>query len=409
MQFQGINSQKGKDHNRALILRLIKKHHLSSRKEITERTGLTKGAVTKIVNSLIDSGLLEETDSQGSDGRIKTLRMAVKDRYFLSFYLSRIKLTGAIIDFEGNIRHREEIYEGINPYDNSSLLENLELLITTLIKSCSCQMQQFLAVGVAVPGALTGERGTEKDPIAFDWEKLGLLDFFRKTFDLPVLIENNSNLAALAESWFGHGIETGNFIEYTIGAGIGAGVINQGSLYESPESHVCAIGHTTIDYKGEVCFCGNRGCLESVGGLGKLIEQYREKKGNSLFNTENTNFTQFITELKYILKKGTEQDPIAMEVIKTQSEILSIGIVTLINLYNPESIVITEDDLDDVRLDLLVDCIKPYVLEKIYPTLKYRFNIFHSKIGNDIYILGAYAMLLEYFFTNYSKLRNLHN
>jgi predicted NBD/HSP70 family sugar kinase len=407
MHLQGINAQTGKDHNRALILKMIKKYHLISRKDITKKTGLTKSAVTKIVNALIEAGLVEETESPGTDGRIKSLKIAVKNRYILSFYLSRMKITGAIIDFDGNIKNREEIYEGVKPFDHLGLISSLDRLIDGLFFSCDYSMDSFVAIGIAVPGAPVKDHNEVIKQRAFDWEGMGLEKYFVEKFNLPVLIENNSNLAALGEAWFGYGVsggQNGNFIEYTIGAGIGSGVINQGMLYQGAESHICAIGHTTIDYRGEECFCGNRGCLDLIGGLGKLIENYREKKGSSLFNTEKQDFLQINTELKYILKKGEEGDPVAREVIREQSDILGIGVVTLINLYNPECIVVSADDFNDIDLALIIKYMKAYARMKVYPSLSGKVNVIPSSIGDDIYILGAYAKVLEFLFDDYGLL-----
>ena len=404
MRLQGINAQTGKDHNRALLLKLIKKNHRISRKELTERTGLTKGAVTKIVNTLMEAGLVEETDSSGTDGRIKDLRMVVKDRYVFSFYLGRMKLTGALIDFEGRIRQREVIFEGVKPLDNRGLIENLDRLCDALIQSCLYPQEQIVAVGVAVPGALGVDRSFNTGPVAFDFEQMGLLSFFKKKFNLPVMMENNSNMAALAEYWFGKGADTENFIEYTIGRGVGSGVINRGMLYQGVGSQICAIGHTTIDYKGETCYCGNTGCLDIIGGLGKLIESYHREKGGGHFSSAETSTAHFLTELKYIMQKGAEGDPVALECIRNQAEILGIGVVTLINLYNPECIVIAEDDLDDISLELMVEYINVYAREKVFPNLRQRVNIVHSRMGGDIFLLGAYAMVLESLFKDYNLL-----
>ncbi len=407
MRDTGINSRTGKDHNRTLILRLIGKHKMISRKEITKRTGLTKGAVTRIVNALMESSLVEESESPGTDGRIKSLRIGMKNRYFLCFYLSRVKLTGAVMDSEGVICHREVIYDGVRPRDNETLLDNLDRLISDLVKGSGISLERILAVSVALPGAFNVKSPNQGNSAVFDLKEMGLDEYFKGKFEMPVLFENNSNLAALAESWFGYGKEASNFIEYTIGEGVGSGVIHQGALYQGPYSHSCVIGHATVDYKGELCFCGNRGCLDKIGSLRKLVAQYREKKEGQLFQGDNQDFTRYITELKFILKKGREGDPLARDIIRHQADILANGVVTLFNLYNPECVVIVEDDLEDVNLDLLVEYIAEYARQRVFPGVVDQVKVIHSPMGEDIYLKGAYAQALEYFFDNYTLLENL--
>ena len=408
MQLNGMNARSGKDHNRALMLKMIRKHPGISRKEICERSGLTKGAVTKIVNGLMENGLVAESLSSEDDGRIRNLRIADLDKVILSFYLGRMKLSGAVVAIDGTILFREELYEGVTPYGNEELLGHLQALIDSLLGSGLSPYEKILGIGIAVPGDRREDRDGSPVPIAYDWEGLGLEEFIKSRFDQPLFIENNSNMAALGEAWFGRAVESSQFIEYTIGAGIGAGVIHDETLYGDEEyRHICAIGHTSVDYRGERCFCGNRGCLETVGNLEKLVREYRRRSGRSLFDSEDDNGPRFIAELKYILKKGREGDPTALAVIEDHASIIATGAVTLFNLFNPEQIVVVEDDLDDVNLDILVNFIEKHARERVYPTLARRLDICHSGLGEDIFLLGAFARVLEKAFEDFERLEAL--
>ena len=408
----GRNIQSSRDFNRALVLKIIKKRGPILRKDIADITGLTKAAVTKIVHSFIEAKIVIEEPKSEKDGRKKVLSLRSGQNYMVAVYLGQVKLIGALFDLDGELICREELYEGVKAYDNASLPLNMTSLIKNVIANSGVAREKIMLIGIAAPGAINSEEGIifEQDPrqlesgrpIPYNWRSIELIEKIKSYFNLPVLIDNNSNLAALAEYWFGVGLHSRNFIVYTIGAGIGAGAILDGKLYRGHDNIVCEIGHTTIDYRGKKCFCGNRGCLEPEGRFRKIVERYRIEKGNPTEGlNERADMHSVVSEMNYIIQKEKEGEPEAVKVIRESSKIMAIGAVTLVNLFNPELIVIAKDNIDDIDIARFVEHITDYVRANTYSVAADKVRVVESELGNDIQLYGAYAMTFQNILENY--------
>ncbi|MFV0437904.1 MAG: ROK family transcriptional regulator [Desulfopila sp.] len=397
----GLNQDNSKVHNRALVLKLIKQHPGITRADLAIQTGLSKPAITKIMNAYLDKGIIKE-DKVGVS-RNKGLIVADGFLYAVVVYLGRLSLTGALYDIGGKVMKREQL-QGVTFFGNDDLAHNTIELIERIIRDCGIEKKRILAVALAAPGAVNSSTGTvynrsvpaldTRVDVPFNWGKIDLVDIVQERLDLPVFLENNSNLSALAESWFGKGLGIRNFVQYSIGMGLGGGAILDGRLFSGHDGIALEIGHTSVDMHGELCFCGNRGCLETFASFKKIVERYDKTENIS----DNEGLVKRLTD---IFTRAERHEEKAELILRDHARRLASGAVTLINMFSPEKLIISTNELDTaaIPIHIMARDIEQYVRRHAYPVIAERVKIEMSELGEDIHLHGAYALILEHLYS----------
>ncbi|OGC41434.1 hypothetical protein A2548_08175 [candidate division WOR-1 bacterium RIFOXYD2_FULL_41_8] len=230
------------------------------------------------------------------------------------------------------------------------------------------------AIGIGAPGPILFEKGIVIDaPNLPGWNKVHLKEILEKEFKTDVFVDNDANCAALAEAWFGAGKEAHNFIYMTVSTGIGGGIIIDKKLYHGAIGSAGEFGHVIIDPNGAKCGCGNTGCLEAMAS------------GTALKNL--LGMDALSAELA-----ARQGDKKAQAAIAEIAHYLAIGIGNLVNIFNPEMVVIG-GGLSNMR-ELLFNPIrqefKNYALKLPARSVK----IVKAKLGTKAGMLGAAALCL---------------
>jgi|LSQX01.2.fsa_nt_gb predicted NBD/HSP70 family sugar kinase len=394
-----IEESKGKNptqmqlENRSTLLKLLRRNNYICRKDLAEMSGLTSAAVTNLIRDLINVGLVEEV----KEPSINLGRNAIP----LKLSLSKFLVVGAcfrrngllsygISDLGGNIIKKYEIKQSVDK-PASDILDDLYSRIKTLTEELSSQ-GKVIGLGLAFPGPINMKKGEIQYLTNLPgWENVPVLRFFEEQFKLPVILDDVANAIAIAESWFGIGKNHNNLISILLSKGVGAGVITNGHIYHGSFGFAGQIGHVSINYNGPQCECGNKGCLElycsTLALLKRAREIYDEQKIAS-FNDIKTRFDQ--------------GDPRIIEIVKEVGFYLGIAIVNLVNSYNPSLIVLNGEMT--VFGSALLNSIKETVQSRLTSNVFAELKIEYSSLQEDPVLLGAIAMICEYFF-NHPDLR----
>lgn len=409
---KGRNSKLIKIHNRGLVLRKIIQNPMISRKEIAEQAGLTQAAITKIVNFLIGKCLVseQETDNrQRTTGR-QPIGLTLDTIYYriVAVEVGRCEITVAILDLSGKIISRNNNICGIPGTDIDNLPEIITSLIRTLMEENCVDKNQILGIGISAPGPINNKDGAILDgpnspdfntgkrfEAPYDWRKFPLTEYLERELNVPAFADNNGNISAIAESWFGAGKGIQNFVQYTVGLGIGAGVIIDGLLYRGEDDVVSEIGHITVDMNGPVCTCGNIGCLELYCNFKNILPAYYKKKNLPLVYPDKISNREVVDELEVIWRKAHSGEYEAISVISELSEILGIGAVSLTNIFSPEFIIVSTNDVGEVNSELLIEPIREFVKKHAFSVIADKVKIISSALGKDIHIIGSGALVLQ--------------
>jgi glucokinase len=238
--------------------------------------------------------------------------------------------TGRILDFKK-----------ISTEKNADDIENGICSLIDFFKNSTHLSGKVKAIGIGAAGAINKEKGiiiTSANIPA--WNKYPLVKKIEKKIGIRAFLENDATTAVIGELWQGNGKRFSNWIMLTLGTGIGGGVVINGKLYTGRSGSAMEVGHTTIEYKGRKCPCGNTGCLERYASATAMVEtaisglkKYPKSSVNRRIRNED------ITS-RLLYEEAMKGDLFAKNVFTEVSEFLGIGISNLVSIFNPEAVII---------------------------------------------------------------------
>jgi N-acetylglucosamine repressor len=266
--------QQTRTFNQQLVLRAIYDRTQVSRAELARLTGLTRTSVSALVAELLRDDLVEEIGRGPSTGGKAPIMIRVRPdgRHAIGLDLGSSKFSGALVDLRGGVVKSAEVeLQGRNGAD---AVEVVFGLIDKLVRRNGAS--SLLGVGIGTPGIVDSRAGIVRWAVNLDWTDLPLARLVSERFGLPVVVANDSQAAAVAESTYGSLRWPQNLIVVRVGRGIGAGIILGGQLYQGDGSGAGEIGHSIFGppaagADSERCRCGRVGCLETLASMSAMV------------------------------------------------------------------------------------------------------------------------------------------
>ncbi|MBK9749483.1 MAG: ROK family transcriptional regulator [Chloroflexi bacterium] len=380
--------------NRSHLLNLLYFNEPTTRLDLSQMSGLSPATVTKIVSELISEDIVIETgveDSQGGRPRT-TLQIDPYYGYFFGVDVGETHIYVELFDIKlnsiGDIKYALTSSE-IMPQDIVRMIVDG---VRSLQRGSNIPDDKVLGVGIGVPGVVDRAGGVSIFAPNWGWRNVSLLDLVQTQLHLPILLDNGAQAMALAEMWFGAGKGINNLVVLLVGTGIGSGVITDGKLYRGVSNSAGEWGHTCIAMNGRPCRCGSRGCIEAYAGAPAIIEQIRERAPvSSLLNHGSQ--IEILRALGAAARKG---DPLAVGMMDEIGATLGTGIGNLINLFNPQLIVLGGWAGTLLGADLL-SRIQAIVGQVALDQPLANTSIRVSALGWDAVSLGAATLALQAF------------
>lgn len=323
MQKTGMNMERVRQQNRALILNYINDHGPSSRKDIAYATGLTQASVTQITTALISEGILREGDvvkeSEKAVGRRKVL-LHIEEEAFLVIAINSEPdfTTVAVCDLMGSAVNDNDGNPLIHQFMTQKDLPPKEFLvhIADICKELKEQIPAIVkgkveCISYATTGIVDRVNGISKQAYGIWNEAVPVREILEAELKLPVLLENNVDALAIAELYFGTGRIHDDLLVIKWGPGVGSSVIIDGQVYHGRHGKTAEMGHVIVDPKGKVCVCGRRGCLETLVSEKELKK--KEKTGDKFtaidqFSRAVVNSATILAPRKIVLFGRMAQD-----------------------------------------------------------------------------------------------------
>jgi predicted NBD/HSP70 family sugar kinase len=373
------------------VLDIIRDGGAISRVDIAHTTQLSRSTITNIVNDLLPTGLIQEMGTVNSivGRRPILLEFNYAARIVLGVDMGATHLIVVAMNLGGKVLsiRREFCYDVVTQPDKS-LTRILELL-QEVQEEAAYPPEQVLGVGIGVPAPLEGDRLDRLSPIILpQWTGLDLRREVGAATRHSVFLDNDANMGALAEKWWGHGRNVSNFAFIKLGTGVGCGLIISGAVYRGEGGTAGEIGHTAIDPNGPLCRCGLYGCLEALTGSPAILDAVHQQLRAGQPSSMAGDFT--VEDVAAAARAG---DPVATNVITTVGHHLGIAIANLLNLVNPGLIVlwggITEAG------DLLLTQLRQSVRERSFSKSTAEATITTSRLGEDAIAIGAATLVIE--------------
>ncbi len=318
--------------NRSSVLNTVKNAGPVARTDIARITGLSPATVTAITYELIEDNLVFEKAAGDSSGGRRPILLALNPRggYVVGIKLTEHEAIGALTDLEATvITRRTQPWEGSTPQVAVLVMSRL---VHALAAEKNVRKKQLLGVGVGLAGIIDAEHGILRSTPYFDWSDLPLRDMLQASLKLPVYIDNDVNTFTLAEKWFGSGQGIDDFLTVTIGRGVGMGIVVNGQLYRGVGGGAGELGHTVVDPLGPLCSCGKRGCLEAYIGDQALIQSAQKIGRHGDWPSP--------LDAQALVDLAASGEPSAQQVLAEAGEKLGIALANLINLFNPQLIIV---------------------------------------------------------------------
>jgi predicted NBD/HSP70 family sugar kinase len=253
---------------------------------------------------------------------------------------------------------------------------------------------RVLGVGVALPGLVDVHCGELRYAPSLHWHDIPFRTRWGKRFGLPILIENNANAAALGEFYFGVAQNIPNFLYIGASATMGGGIVINGELFRGRGGFAGEMGHMTLHPDGALCSCGRKGCWETLVGPEQVVAQYRSRSpqaaevlqaGDPACNEES--------DFAKVVRAAEAGDLAAVVVMQQMGENLGIGITNLVNIFNPQLVVLGGHY--SLAHETVIPMIKETIKRLCLFPMRTALSVLPSQRGVDDGILGAVALVLD--------------
>ncbi len=379
-----ITASAMRDINRSAILEIIRRESPISRTAIGERLNVSLPTVMRIVDELIEEGFIRlQGTTEWSGGRRRPLIEFNSDGgVVLGVDMGGTKMYGALSDLGGNIL--DEVNIGHHGTSGEESFNYLTKLIDELLASPKVDRQRVRGIGVGAPGVTLHEQGIVTWAYTLHWDNFPLKARLAERYDLPIIVDNDVNLAALGELWFGAGQNIQDMILIAVGTGIGAGVIIDGALYRGSNEASGEIGNMIPGRE----FLGKNykdfGALESVASGTGIAARARELLKSHRSQAELLSLTA-----EDVFEAARKGESWAWKVINETVDYLSIAIANLVSAFDPEVVVLGGG------VSRSADMLITPILDRIKVAIPNPPKLVVSNLGLRATVMGAITNVLH--------------
>lgn len=378
------------------VLECIMKRGPITKRDLQAETGLSWGSISNITNELLHKRVVTECKSTDSViGRIPVkLDINGRENLIVGLDINIEGLTAVLIDLKCRVLNERRA--GIARNEPAAILEQVKQLVNELIVDSHIGKPGLLGIGVAMQGAVDVTRGLSIfSPHFLNWNNVPIGSILEQEFDLPVYVEHDPNCMALAERWLGEAREVVSLLFLRLAMGIGMSIIINGEIYRGADGSAGEFGHTIINPGGPRCTCGNNGCLEAYASGSSILRKAVEgvTLGRApVMSALAGGKTDF--DLDLVIAAARQDDAYAKGLFEEAGAYLGVGISNLINIFNPDLVIISGKMAQCGELYL--NRTQQVASEKAWKSS--RINLAFSKLENNAAAIGAAAIYLQKIF-----------
>lgn len=390
MKPRGAKPQANREHNRAVILTLIRNFGPISRVEIARKSGLSKPVVTEIVTSLINTNLVFESHkAEATKGRRRVMLDLRRDNLrTIGVDLSRNGIECMVTDLTGKCV--KKVYQPMSAETPGITPLLVEDAVCSAIREAGVESADLIGIGVGYPFPLFSPGSTPGLVVGEDapegFERVHLKERLMREFSVPVFLDNDANAAALYETWYGMAADFKDFLYVMIGQGVGLGIFSDDKLLRGRSGIAGEWGHIVSDPDGRQCVCGKRGCLETEISLSALLQELSSETNG------------VIHDLGSLVRALSEDDPIAMKQLTEYSIRLGRHVGNLVSIFNPEAVIIG-GQLGQIGR-FIIDRLRESVEETVHPLMRRSCTILFSDTTENRVAKGGSILVQQHFFAH---------
>ena len=319
-----------KGQNLLQIIQTIYRARTVTKPEVAKLSGLTAVTAHKFVNEMLTCGICEKTGDMRSSGGRKAELYKINERFG---FIIGVEMCREIVKTTVFNLALERVYYNEVPCDPHNVSDTVTVLnrcIRTATEKMGIPKKKYLGISVLMPGSVDVRNGTViRLPDIPNWTNIPIKSLIEEQFGINVYVENDNNARVLAAKWTGHVGHDTDAVFFSVTDGVGIGVLFGGTLHYGANFYAGEIGHTTIQFDGPLCKCGNRGCIETLTREGMILERVGHIPGFSPGSFEDV----------MAVAAENHASPV-YDVFRETAHYIAIALDHIVKVYNPETIII---------------------------------------------------------------------
>ena len=373
-----------REQNRERVVEALRELGVASRADIARHTGLSPATVSTLVTQLRDSGVVVDRSSdvpaaQRSGRPPMLIALGRSAGVAVGIDFGKRHLAVAVSDLAHEVL-AETRREMADDYPADAGLDEAAELVDEVLEQAGAERDRVIGVGLGLPGPIHRSTGTVgSSAILPGWEGVHVQAEMTRRLHLPVHVDNDANLGALAELHWGAGRGSDTLVYLKVATGIGAGMVVDGHIFHGAGGTAGEIGHTMTDESGPICRCGSRGCLEMIAAAPAIVALLRPQFGDDV-------------TIETVVERALAGDPGCRRAIGDAGRHIGYALANLCNLFNPERIVVGGSL--GAAGDVLLGPLREAARQRTIPSAAEDVEIVPTVLGDRAEMLGAVALVL---------------
>lgn len=383
-----------------IINRLLTQDHLS-RAALADATGLNKSTVSSLVHELLALRFVREVgfSSSGIGRPSMQLELNPEAGFILSCEIGVDFISVVCANFRADMiwRHKEDTR---HDRSQTTIIERVLAILRQGVEVgqayCAHCRGRLLGISIGMPGLVDCADGTLLSAPNLRWQNVPMRALIREAFpDTPVFVDNEANMAALGECFFGAAQGYKEVLFISAGAGLGGAVVNQGELFRGKTGFAGEFGHMTVDPAGLPCNCGNRGCWETMVSQSAVFRHIRQSLENgraSVLRAMTGNDPERLS-IPLVVEAARDSDPVALDALERVGHDLGIGTASLVNALNPDLVVF--GGILSLAGEFLLPAVRQELAQRALSWNAAAADVILSQHGFDACVMGGIAIVLQ--------------
>lgn len=386
--------------NQSLLLNLIREQGPISRPQLAALSGMSQVTVIKITNNLIDRQFIVEKEYAESTGgrRAGLLEIHPEGGFAIGLIPQRNSLNGVMLNLHSDLVYSRQW--SIPFRDNyAQAIDLIGQCVEEMVQESGIRREKIIGVGLGMAGLIDAENGYCIDSRMLNWQNVAISRPLEERLDMPVFLDNDVNCLAIYEKLFGLGQPYHHFLVVAIGNGVGMGIIINDDLYHGAFGGAGELGHIAVSTEGRFCECSNQGCLETYISDRGIVSNYLEYVQATTYSLDGA--IQEPTAFE-VVERARNGDEAAIAAIQRAGILLGVSLANLVNIFNPECIVLSGPDTDASMLagDLLLEPMQQSLKQHTFSQIARDLCVKVERLGFESWARGAGSLVLRHFFAS---------
>lgn len=372
-----------RQHNKLMILDIIKKRRPISRAEITKITKMSPTSVGRIVNDLCEQGLVVETalTSSGLGRKAVMLDIDPQAVFTVGIDIGKKSIRFGLFEFGGTLLHERKVPHRALETTFEQTAALMAETVADIIAGQNIDRKKVIGIGIGVPGVIDHERGVVQLSSTLGWRNVPLSRLIEERAGLPVMIDNDLKVKILAEYLHGSARGSRKTALIELGTGVGSALIIDGDIFRGGSNSAGELGHTTLDPNGNMCECGKRGCLQTYIDESAILHE--------------ANRVKEINDIGQLFEAARNDEHWAKDIITRTSLYIGIAINNIVCMYNPDAVILSGNMIENYPD--IVPLINEQCEQVVWELFRGSFSILTSELKAQSIVIGAAALMMNHY------------